>query len=265
MTLTDSHCHLQFERFAEDADAILQRSLEAGMMLVLPSSQLETSRSAVAIANRYERVYAGVGLHPIHVDDEAFDLEAYEALARDSKTVGIGETGLDRYRIKAETPEAKAAAFERQKALFRAQLALAEKVNKTVIMHCRDAYDEQLAVIESRGLRVPSIIHCFLGNRTQARRFLDFGCFVGFTGIITFANCAPELREVVKMVPLDRILLETDAPYLAPEPHRGKRNEPLYVEFVARQIAELKGVSYEEVVESTAVNTKNAFRIAEYV
>jgi TatD DNase family protein len=260
--LVDSHCHLQFERFEADASEVIQRSLDVGMTLIVPSSQLDTSRKAVELAKQYDRIYAGVGLHPIHVVDEEFDYSAYEALARDPKVVGIGETGLDRYRIVGDTPELKAEVFEKQKAVFQQQLDLAESVNKTAIMHCREAYDDMLALLEPRGFRTPSLIHCFLGNRVQVRRFLALGSYVGFTGIITFENCESELHEVVREVPLDRILLETDSPYLSPVPNRGKRNEPLYVEFIARKIAELKGLSYEEVVGATAANAKKVFRIS---
>lgn len=261
MPLVDSHCHLQFERFSADAEAVIQRSLDAGMSLVMPSSQLATSQAAVALANKHDRVYAAVGLHPIHVQDEAFDPSAYEALANNRKVVGIGETGLDRYRIIAETEAEEVAIFEQQKAVLLQHLDLAEVVGKTAILHCREAYDDLLALLEQRGLRVQPVIHCFMGDRAQARRFLALGSYVGFTGVITFDNCAPELLEAVREVPLDRMLIETDAPYLAPVPHRGKRNEPLYVEFVARKIAEVKNVPYEKVVEATAENARKVFQV----
>ncbi|USN53213.1 MAG: TatD family hydrolase [Candidatus Nomurabacteria bacterium] len=261
--LFDTHCHLQFEKFDEDHDAVIARCFEAGMKMVMPSSQLDTSQKAVAFATKYPDIYAGVGLHPIHVVDEELDEAEYLRLAQDEHTVGVGEIGLDKYRIWAETPEEEEQIFIKQKKVFLQQLAIAEQAKKTVIMHCRDAYDQLLDVIEERGIQGRHLIHCFMGNRAQAKRFMAFGSYMGFTGVITFKNATPELLEVVKEVPLDRILLETDAPYLTPVPHRGKRNEPLYVEFVARKIAELKGLRYEEVVEATWENAHTVFGIKE--
>lgn len=261
MPLVDSHCHPQSEKFSADFREVITRSLAAGMKLVVPSFQFKTSQQAVALAHEYEGLYAAVGLHPIHVNDEYFDRPAYEQLARDSKVVAIGETGLDRYRIIAETAEQEDAIFNKQKEVFNQHFELAEALNKTVIMHCREAYDELLELLEARTIRLPLVIHCFIGNSDQAKRFLMLNCFIGFTGVITFKNCAPELLTIVREAPLNRILIETDSPYLAPDPHRGGRNEPLYVEFVARKIAELKGLSYEEVVEATGINARSAFGI----
>jgi len=259
--LVDSHCHLNFEKYDDDYREVISRSLEKGMKIIMPSSQLATSRRAVAIAKDYQDVFAAVALHPIHVVDEEFDDVEYIKLAKQAEVVAIGETGLDKYRIYAVTQAEEEAVFAKQKKVFQQHLDIAEVVNKPVIMHCREAYKEQLKVISKRGLKVSSVIHCFIGNREQVRGFLEFGSYVGFTGIITFNNVESELLEVVKEVPLDKILLETDSPYLTPVPHRGQRNEPLYVEFVARKIAEVKGISYEEVVEATRQNAIKLFNI----
>lgn len=257
--LVDSHCHLNFEKFKADYRAVIERSSASGMRLVVPGSQLKTSQRAFQIAQEYEAVFAAVGLHPIHVDDEAYDRGAYELLARSNRVVAIGEIGLDRFRL--PPGEAGDQAFNRQIELFEKQLELAEALDKPVIMHCRAAYEEQISLLEKRGLRVGSVIHSFQGMPTILTRFLGLGCFVGFTGVITFKNAKPDQIEAVSLCPLDRMLIETDAPYLAPEPHRGQRNEPVYVEFVARKVAELKNLEYEEVVRATAENAERLFKL----
>ncbi len=258
--LVDSHCHLNFEKFKADYRAVIKRCSDLGMRLVVPGSQHQTSQRAFQIAQEYETVFAAVGLHPTHVDDEAYDRGAYELLARSTKVVAIGEIGLDRFRL----PQGQAGdqVFSRQIDLFEKQLALAEALDKPVIMHCRAAYEEQTAYLEKRGLTIGSVIHCFQSTPSILKRYLELGCYVGFTGVITFKNAESDLIEAVRLCPIERLLVETDSPYLAPEPHRGQRNEPAYVEFVARKVAEIKKLEYEEVVKATKENAERLFNLA---
>lgn len=275
--MVDTHCHLNFRVFKEEAKAAQQRAQAAGVSAIINvGSQWDTSERAVQMAEEHSGMYAAIGLHPIHlfqqeVDEEEthfttraeeFDTMRYHELARLSpKVVAVGECGLDYYRLPGNVPEAEVK--RRQAELFEAQIDLATDLNLPIIIHCRDAYDDLFAIlqraVERNKLPRRGVNHCFLGTRAQAKRFLDLGFYVSFTGIITFKNANPELLEVVREVPLSRILTETDAPYLAPHPHRGQRNEPAYVVETAKKIAELKGMELGEVDIATTSNAKALF------
>lgn len=290
--LIDSHCHINFIAYKNDADEVIKDFLRNNYAMMVVGSQDSTSRRAVEYADKYERgVYAAVGLHPIDLIDEVedtvvmggkpytfknrqedFDQEKYRALALSSKKVkAIGEVGLD-YFYFDKFPEANWAGFKsKQREALIGFIELAEELDLPLIFHCRGeknnpdgAYDELLELIKTeiaKGRKIRGVVHCFGGNLQQAEKFVGLGLLIGFTGVITFKKKSEELQAIAVALPLDKILVETDAPFLSPEPHRGQRCLPQYVEFVARKVAELKGLSYEEVAEATTQNAKNLFNI----
>lgn len=294
--LFDTHAHLHFAAYQDDPEGPYRRASEAGIGVITVGTRLDTSQAAVAYAEAHEGIWATIGVHPCHsvdqehVDEqelptaaahgteaERIDLDAYRELALSSKVVAIGECGLDFYRI----PEgANAEAYkQQQRDALRVQFDLASELELPVVIHCRDAHADLAEMIEqsiaSGGLPRRGVIHCFTGTLEEAERHMVNGFFISFSGIITFekknvgAGLVPALgrpqgsplQQVVRRVPLDRLLVETDAPYLAPVPFRGKRNEPAYVEQVARKVAELKGVAFEEVCEAVVENVGRVFRI----
>jgi len=257
--LIDTHCHLNFEAFEKDYREVAKRASEKGMKIVTVGSQKQTSQRAVEIAHEFPFIFAAVGLHPTHLTDEEFIAEDYFKMAKDSKVVAIGETGLDYYQMWAENKEEEQAAKDAQKELLKKHLVLAKESDLPVILHCRDAYEDLIEFLKKQE-KIPGVIHCFLASREIARQFLALGFYLGFTGIITFTD-DQELFEVVKEVPLEKMFIETDAPYLAPAAYRGKRCEPIYVEEVAKKIAALKNIPVEQVIEQTGKNAEEFFKI----
>lgn len=280
--LIDTHAHVQFEGFKEDADLVMRRALDAGMVVINVGSQIDTSREAVEMLEKYpENVYAVVGLHPEHTFEhkldeeeshfttrhEKFSYEEYKLLAQHEKVVGIGECGLDYYRLPENGNIAEIK--ESQKQAFSEQIKLAVELDKTLVIHGRpssgtnDAYEDIYEIVKEALKASPFRfeVHSFTGDLATAKRFIDLGGYIGLNGIITFDKTG-KLEEVVKNIPLEFIVLETDAPYLAPVPMRGKRNEPLYVEHTARKIAEWKNISFEEVARVTSENAKKLFTIS---
>lgn len=270
--LIDTHTHVNFQAFRDDADDVIRRALENDVWLINVGTQFETSRRAVEMAGAYsEGVYAAVGLHPIHlfehhVDEEEtsfnaageeFNAESYrELVLRSTKVVAIGEFGLDYYRMpKGEDPER---VKKIQHEVVLQHLLLSESLDKPVNIHCRDAYEELAELLKD--FRGKGNIHCFIGTWQEAEKFLDLGFYIGLNGIITFDKTGRS-AELVKNIPLDRIVLETDAPYLTPAPNRGKRNEPVYVKQVAEKIAQMKGIAVEEVARQTTQNARTLFNI----
>ncbi|MEK7203705.1 MAG: TatD family hydrolase [Patescibacteria group bacterium] len=247
--LFDSHCHPQFPHYDQDRNETIKHALKEDVFMICVGTDLETSKKAIELADKYEGLWATVGLHPNDNLKENFNNEIYEDLLNQEKVVGFGEIGLDYYRTKKEEDQ------KFQKERFEKELELATKINKPVIIHCRNAHKDMLKILNSN---LRGVIHSFTGTLEEAKKYLELGFHLGFNGIITFAN---QYDEVVKFVPLEKILLETDAPYLTPLPFRGKRNEPLYVKYVAEKIAELKGLSYNRVAEQTLLNTKELFGI----
>ncbi len=259
MTLIDTHAHVNFRDFKDDGDEVIKRTLEKDVWLINVGAELKTSKRAVEYAGRYPRgVYAAVGLHPSHVEDEEFSRENYEELALREKVVAIGEIGLDYYRIKDNDVEVK----EKQKEVFKKQIELALELDKPIIIHCRDAHSDVLEILNSyftiHHLRLRGVAHSFLGNYKQARKYRKMGFKIAFNGIITFAR---DYDKVILDTPIEDILLETDCPYLAPVPYRGRRNEPLYVIEVAKKLAEMKNLSLEETAKQTTKNAKEVFGI----
>ncbi|MBI4133808.1 MAG: TatD family hydrolase [Candidatus Terrybacteria bacterium] len=280
--LVDIHAHVQFSAFREDADEVIRRAIEAGVKMIAPSSEIRTARRAIDYAEKYpDDIWAAVGLHPIHLKAVRFDgggedspaFETYGArydeaewrpLAEHPRTVALGEVGLDYVDRLLVSEEDRAL----QEATYRQQLDLALELKKPVIQHCRsgpvagkprDAHDDALAILADyipRGLR--GVAHCYSGTLEQARRYLELGFSLSFTGLITY-NAAWD--EVIREAPLEHVMVETDIPYMTPVPHRGKRNEPTYVRYVAEHIAGLKGVSAEEVAAQTTENAKRLFAL----
>ena len=263
MFMYDTHCHLNFKAFAEDYYTITKKSIDAGMLLNIVGTQYETSKRAVAIANEFadSSVYAAVGLHPTHLNKNdvvhKWDYEKYRELAFQPKVVAIGETGIDHFHDTENV--------NKQQEIFEEHIKLARELGRPLIIHCRpshnsfDAYNDLLAILKNTPKPINGVVHCFLGNRDLAEQFLELGAYLSFTGIITFKNADASLLETVKNIPLDKIMIETDAPYLAPEPFRGKTNYPYYVEYVARKIGEVKNISVGEVIKTTEKNGKLLF------
>ncbi|MDD5040118.1 MAG: TatD family hydrolase [Patescibacteria group bacterium] len=277
--LIDTHAHLNFSAYKNDLDEVMQRIIDDGMRVINVGSQYSTSERAVKLANEHPGVcYAAIGLHPIHLFDmevdeaempfttrqEKFSAERYQALARDPHVVAIGEMGLDYFH---RPPKIKEEEFERaQRWTFLKGVQLAMKLRLPIILHCRGAkgdehrpYLHMLKVLKEAGYS-RGVLHCFTADWPIAKQFLDAGFMISFTGVITYPK-TKLLEEAVKKTPLDRLMVETDAPYLAPQMVRGKRNEPRFVRYVADRVAELKGITYEEVEEQTGKNATEFFRL----
>ncbi|MES2772059.1 MAG: TatD family hydrolase [Pseudomonadota bacterium] len=249
--LVDSHCHLDFPDFAERLPEVLQlmRDNDVGCALCI-AVNLENLPRVLALAEAYPHIYASVGVHPEPDDVREPSVEDLVVNAAHAKVVAIGETGLDYYWHK----DAPASRFEQQRARFRAHIRAARETGKPLIIHTRDAAVDTLRLMrEENAAEVGGIMHCFTENWAVAEQALEMGFYISFSGIVTFKN-AVQIQEVARRVPLDRILLETDAPYLAPVPYRGKTNQPAYVKHVAEAIARLREQSYEEIAAATSAN-----------
>jgi len=248
MNLIDTHCHPQFPQYDGDRDDVIRHTLDGGVKMICVGTDLEMSEKAVKLAEKYDGIWAAVGLHPDEGLDREFDIGPYKKLAQEKKVVAIGEAGLDYYR----TTEPKK--HEIQKDRFRQQIMLAKELNKPVILHYRQSQDDVLEILKDNP--ISGVAHSFSGTPEVAQKFFDLGFYIGFNGIVTFTT---QYDKTVISAPLDKILLETDAPLLAPVPYRGKRNEPLYMVEVAKKIAELKKISVEEVAEQTVKNANKLF------
>ena len=255
--LIDSHCHIDDARFDVDRDAIIARARAAGVEhFVTIGCDLETSRAAVSLAQQHPFIAATVGVHPHEVKRiETTWYDELRSLARSKGVVAYGEIGLD-YHYDHSPRE-----VQRQR--FREQVQLARELGLPIVIHTREAQEDTIAILqEEKACELGGVFHCFSGDAWLAKDALDLGFYLSFSGVITFQN-ATMLRDIVKTVPLDHILVETDSPYLTPAPHRGKRNEPAYVRQVAEKIAELHGISVQEVEDITTKNTRSLFRIKE--
>jgi TatD DNase family protein len=263
--LFDTHCHVNFPDF-NDQDEVIKRSADANIWMTNVGCDFNSSKSAVELADKLEEgVYATVGLHPTD-SKESFDEEKYSELIS-PKVVAIGECGLDYYRLEAAGSREQEIA--KQKSEFIKQIHFAQKHSLPLVIHCRDlpspelrqagAYEDLLSIMKSE-FKGQAIIHSFTDSWETAKKFLDLGYCIAFNGIVFFDKSG-KLAEVVKNMPSDRILTETDAPFLAPPPHRGKRNEPSYVKFVAEKIAEIRGEDFEKVSEYTFNNALKIYGI----
>ena len=252
--LFDTHAHYDDDWFDEDRDALLASLPEKGVGLVVnPGTTPDTSRMAIAMAEKYDHVYAAVGIHPENCHDfTPQQIEVLRELARHPKVVAIGEIGLDYYW---DTNPPK----DFQQQVLRAQLALAQELDLPVILHDRDAHGDILAIVKEFP-RVHGVFHCYSGSVEDARTIVSLGWMLSFNGAATFKN-ARKAPEVIAEIPLDKLMIETDAPYLAPVPYRGKRNDSGYVYLVAEKIARIKGISAEEVERVTWENGRRFFGI----
>ncbi len=297
----DAHTHVHFAAYEHDWREVIDRALAKDVWMILVGTQRDTSRRGVEVAKLYERgVYAAVALHPVHTDrsyhdpkelgaaedakgftsrGEVFDYDYYRELARDPKVVAIGECGLDYFRIEG-TPEEIAAKKEKQRAAFKEQIHLAQEVGKPLMIHCRDAFADLIAILKENGypligsgagsgsdsahsgnpLAEGGVIHFFTGTPDNARELLALGFGFTFGGVVTFAR---DYDEAIRLIPLDKIFSETDAPYLAPAAYRGKRNEPSYIVETVQKLAELKGVSPAAMREVIFQNAQRVFKIGE--
>ena len=293
MRYFDSHCHVNFAAYDGDREETILRAKEAGVAMNVVGTQKDTSASAVALAEKYDNVYATIGLHPVHTTKsyhdvkelgpsfaeategkegfvsrgEVFDTKVYEELGKSPRVIAIGECGLDYYR-------SEESAKEIQKKVFIEHIELANSLGKPLMLHIRpsvaeamagkNAYDDALEILKAHvhpadgGARVPGNVHFFAGDWATAKKFLDFGFTLSFTGVLTFTH---DYDEVVRNAPLDMLLSETDAPYVTPVPHRGKRNEPLYVQEVVHAIARIRSEEPETVARQLAANASRMFNI----
>lgn len=247
----DSHAHLDDRRFDEDRDTIFSTLDEVGLVINV-GCDLPSSERSIALAERYPFVYAAVGSHPDDADRvDGKLLDVYRRLAKHEKVVAVGEIGLD-YHYEDVPRAVQINAFE-------AQMDLAEALGLPVIVHMREATEDALSVV-GRHPRVTGVFHCFSGSVETAKQLIERGWYLGFTGVVTFKN-ARRAVEVVEAIPLERILTETDCPYMAPEPHRGKRCDSRFIPLIAEKIARIKGIPSEEVALATTANAKRLFRI----
>lgn len=272
MTILDSHCHPQFPQYDNDREEMLRRARDAGVSMICVGTDLETSQKGIELAQKWSNppspdgfgeasMWATVGCHPNDINRQLTtdNLQQFEELLTQPKVVAVGEVGLDYYR----TPEPEKQ--EQQKEVLRRFIDLATKHKKPLILHCRDsakgsaghAYFDMFEILKAKSsqLKAGGVFHSFTGTPDEARKAISLGFYIGFNGILTFTD---QYNESVKATPLEKILLETDAPFLAPEPYRGKRNEPAYVVEVAKKITELKGKDYETIVRAT---TESAMRL----
>ncbi len=255
--LIDSHCHLDrldlspFDGKLDNALAFArERGVERFLCVAIDMENVET---VIAMAEQYPQVYASVGVHPNEQGREEPTVERLLQLAENERVIAIGETGLDYFRSEGDL------AWQHQR--FRTHIAAAKACDKPLIIHCREAREDTLKILAEEGAdEVGGVMHCFVENLATAERAMELGFYISFSGIVTF-NSAKELKEVAKVIPAERLLVETDAPYLAPVPYRGKSNQPAYVREVAEAIAELRGVSYESIAAQSGENFNRLFRL----
>ncbi|MBU3942873.1 TatD family hydrolase [Patescibacteria group bacterium] len=244
--LIDSHAHLNFKDFNNDLEEVIGRCRAENIEVINVGAGINTSERAVEIAEKYN-MYAGIGVHPIHTESE-FDIEKLRELARSDKVVAIGEIGLDYFKDYGKYKD-------KQKEIFIKQLDLAKELDLPIIIHCRMAHRDVLDILKDYNLK--GVIHCFTGNWEEAKRYLDLGFYVGMNGIMFKFD----LKEVIEKTPLDKILLETDCPYLIPPQVPQKRNEPIFMKYTAEEIAKIKNITFREVAQTTVQNTKTLFKI----
>lgn len=253
-TLIDTHAHLDFPQFNKDREEVIQRAQRAGVRVINVSSHFDTCQKAINLAQKYQGIWAAVGVHPHYAEEiknQKKLSQQLKKLAKNPKVVGIGECGLD-YHESANVNK------EKQKELFQTQLKLTQELKLPIIIHCREAFQDTFQIIKP--FKLIGVFHCFSGDENFLEKVLNLGFYVGFDGNVTFKN-APQLQEIARLTPLNRLLVETDCPFLSPEPLRGKRNEPANVKIIAKFLAKLKGISFEKIAKITTQNAKNLFKI----
>jgi len=281
--LFDTHCHLNFRAFRDDYDAVIEKCLEKKIWIVNVGTKYETSKKAIEIADKYsEGVFAAIGLHPIHLDtglvkmkidqeeiefksrEESFDYQKYKELAQSSnRVIAIGEIGLD-YYWRPKTKKKKELFKEKQRSLFLEQLKLAKELKLPVILHCRMAHYDLIEILLENSDLLPqkAVAHSFVGTKEELKKYLEFGFYIGFNGIIFKDIPGINFKEVIDYVPLERILIETDAPYLTPPFLGNERNTPLNVIYVAKEISNIKKIPFDKFTELTTENARLFFGLA---
>lgn len=256
--LVDSHCHLNFPEFTENIQAVRQQMHDAQVSHALcVSVTLDKFPEVLALAEQYDNFYASVGVHPDYEDIEEPTVEQLVTLAQHPKVIAIGETGLDYFRLTGD--------LEWQRERFRTHIRAAIQAKKPLIIHTRSAADDTLRIMAEEGAdKVGGVMHCFTENLEVANAAIEMGFYISFSGIVTFKNAA-QIKAVAQSIPLDKILVETDSPYLAPVPFRGKTNQPAYVQHVAQEVANLRGISLSQVAEATTHNFFQLFKHARVI
>lgn len=247
--LIDTHAHVNFKAFNHDFNQVIKRSLSEDVWMINVGSKYSTSKKAVEIAQNYDNgIFAAIGLHPIHARDEEFGKERYKELVKSDKVVAIGETGLDYFKNYGSFKE-------KQKQVFLQHLDLAKELNLPIILHCRMAHNDLLEILKN--YQIPGVVHCFTGTWEEAKKYLDLGFYLGINGIIY----KRDLKKVIKETPLDKILVETDCPYLIPPQLNVERNEPIFVRYIIKEIARIKVLDFKTVSQTTFQNARQLFGI----
>ena len=271
--LFDTHAHLDFKEFDKDREKAIERAFSNGVKKIINvGCDLETSNNSIELSNRYENIFAAIGIHPGEINEEKIEIDEQidelRKLAKNKKAVAIGEIGLD-YKENSQPTIQKL-----QKEILKAQIELAQELNLAIIFHCRMAHNDLLEILKKfpachrlerrrlagrqvSGSKLQGAIHCFTGNLKQAKKYLEMGFYLGFGGIIFKMN----LDEIIKKIPLDRILIETDCPFLTPPQENGNRNEPAFVKYTAKKIAEIRKISFQEIEKATTQNAEKLFGV----
>lgn len=255
-TLIDTHSHIDMSEFT-DFDEVVSNAKNSGVEnIIIPSVDRSSFEHVIDLANKYEGIYCALGIHPTEFSEtNNDDFQKINELASNSKVVGVGECGLDYYWEKDNNK------IKQQKEVFLKQILLAKEIKKPLLVHDREAHKDTFDLLTANiDGEIPVVMHCFSGSYEFAIECIKKGFYLALGGVVTFKN-AKKVHEIAKKIPLDKLLLETDAPYLTPEPHRGERNEPAYVKFVAERIAQLRDISFDEVAEITTLNARKVFGI----
>lgn len=272
--IIDTHSHLNFKAYESDREEVIKRTQKEGVICIDVGTKYETSKQAVELAEKYEGIFAAIGMHPIYasaelqkvkidtdegefsIKEEFFDKEKYRNLAKSKKVVAIGEIGLD-YYCKPKTNIKLEQFKEKQKEILLQQLELAKELDLSVILHCRMAHQDLINILKQRK-QIKGVIHCFTGTLEEAQQYIDLGFYIGINGIIFKFN----IDEVIKTIPLEKILTETDCPYLTPPVEgKDKRNEPIFIKYVVQKIADLRQITFKEVADTTTENARKLFNI----
>lgn len=275
--MIDTHCHIQFQAYKQDRADVIRRCFDRDMILNVVGTQRDTSRMAVELAEQHDNMYASIGTHPIHlfpthVDEEethfmsreeSFDWDHYSELVISKKVIGVGETGLDLFHVPKDKSVAEV--LEKQRAVFLDHVSFAQQHELPLVIHCRDAHNQLIETLRSLNRPINGTVHCFTSHWDHAQAYLAMGLHLGFTGVITFPpkktdpKPQEQLLEVIDRIPLDRIVVETDAPYLAPQAYRGKRSEPWMVEENIAFIAQRRDLAVAEMATQIEQNTRRLF------
>lgn len=275
--LIDTHAHVNFSAFKEDAEEVIKRALDKSIFFINVGSQYSTSARALKYAQKYPgKLWAAVGVHPVHLQAKSFtyednnelekteittsgekvDMEKYRELARNKEVVAIGEVGLDYHHFEPEDDIEKLK--NKQKEIFTEFIDLANELGKPMAIHCWDGYDDLYEILKNKPVKKLGVIHSFIGGYKTANKFIELGFLIGLNGVITYSD---SFDRLIKEIPLEKMLVETDCPYLTPVPKKGERNEPLYVAYVVEKIAKIKQITEEKVAEITTQNAKNLFNL----